>query len=111
LAEQSIVPHDTMLYDVKKIKAVIKNKLGFEPLMVCYTKRDSDIQYFSQMQICFNKNYELTECSVESVELVGIMFDNEPEEIPCVDDIPISYPTIKPQSLLDEKIMHEFFGL
>ena len=112
LAEQSIVPNDTMLYDVKKIKEVVKNKLNVEPLLVCYTKRDSDVQYLSQMQICLDKNYKLTECSVESVGLAGIMFNNEPEEVPCVDDLPISYPTIKPQSVwVDEKTMFDFFGL
>lgn len=100
-----------MLYDVKKIKAAIKNKLNVEPLLVCYTKRDSDIQYFSQMQICFDKKYQLTECSVDSVELVEIMFNNEPLEVPCADDVPISYPTIKPQAWRDEKIAHDFFGL
>ena len=97
LAEESIIPHDTMLYDVKKIKSIIKNKLKVEPLLVCYMRRDSDIQWLSQMQICFDKQYQLIDCSKESVELVQIMVSNDPQETECSDDMPVLYPTIKPE--------------
>jgi hypothetical protein len=94
-----------MLYDMKKIKNAIVTKLNVEPLLVCYLRRDEKIQYFSQMQICFDKQYGLIDCSRKAVEMVHIMTNNDPQETECVDYLPVSYPVIKP-SMWGKKMEH-----
>ena len=91
----SIVPDDTLLVDLGKIKNAIKSVLKVEPMIVCFVLKDSDIQYLSQMQVCLSKHFELVDCQFEAIELAMIMKDNEPQEIQCQPDVPIHYPTIK----------------
>lgn len=89
-----IVPDDTLLYDLDKIKYAIKSVLNVEPMIVCYILKDSDVQYLSQMQICLSKEFELVDCAFQAVELVNIMVDNEPQETQCQHTMPVHYPTI-----------------
>ena len=95
LRASGVVPDDTMLYDLDKIRYAIKSVLNVEPLIVCYVLKDSDVQYLSQMQICITKDFELVDCAVEFVEIVKISVDNTPQEIECQPGIPVHYPTIK----------------
>lgn len=95
LKANGIVPDDTLLYDLDKIKYAIKSVLNVEPMIVCYILKDSDVQYLSQMQICLSKQFELVDCAFEAVELVNIVVDNTPQETQCQQGIPIHYPTIR----------------
>jgi len=94
LSQLSIVPSDTLLYDANKIRFAIKSILKVDPMLVCYVLKDSDVQYFSQMQVCLSKDFELVDCSFQAVELANIVVDNEPQETQCQDSMPIHYPTI-----------------
>jgi ribonuclease T2 len=94
LSQLSIVPSDTLLYDTNKIRFAIKNILKVEPLLVCYVLKDSEVQYFSQMQVCLSKDFQLVDCSFQAVEFANIVVDNEPQETQCQDSMPIHYPTI-----------------
>lgn len=64
-------------------------------MIVCYVLKDSDVQYLSQMQVCLNKQFQLVDCAFEAIELITIMSDNEPQQIECLPNMPIHYPTIK----------------
>lgn len=70
-------------------------------MLVCFIEKNSTIQYLSQMQVCFDKQYNLIECSNNSVEIVKIMTDKiaSIQEMECQDDLPVSYPVIKPTLL------------
>ena len=90
-----VEPDDTLLYDVGKIRHVIKSLMGVEPMIVCFVLKDSDVQYLSQMQICVNKEFELVDCEFLAVEQALIEVDNKPQEIQCQPNMPIHYPTIQ----------------
>jgi ribonuclease T2 len=96
LKGNSIVPDDTILYDLDKIKHTINSVLGVEPMLVCFILRDSDVQYLSQMQICLSKEFELVDCAFEAVELVNIAVDNQPQETQCQHGLPVHYAKIRP---------------
>ena len=95
LKASNIVPDDVNLYDLSKIKDAIKTVLNVEPMIVCYILKDSNVQYLSQMQVCLDKSFELTDCAFEAVELVNIARDNTPQETQCQDALPVHYPKIK----------------
>ena len=92
LERYSIVPDDTLLIDLGKIKNAIKSVLKVEPMIVCFVLKDSDIQYLSQMQVCMSKQFELVDCLFEPDKILD---SNKAQEIQCQPDIPIIYPTIK----------------
>ena len=54
LKGSNIIPDDTLLYDLDKIKYAIKSVLNVEPMVVCYVLKDSHVQYLAQMQICLS---------------------------------------------------------
>jgi ribonuclease T2 len=95
LEKSGIEPDDTFLYDLSKLKQAVQKVLNVEPYAVCYVLRDSDVQYLSQMNICFDKQMQLIECSRETLEIVKVDSDNEPQEIECQSGLPVHYPTIR----------------
>jgi ribonuclease T2 len=100
LEASSIQPDDTLMYDLDRIKTAITKVLNVEPYVVCYVLRDSNVQYLSQMQICLTKEFELTDCSPETLEMTRIFkmdknIKEAPQETQCEDGLPIHYPTIK----------------
>lgn len=95
LKKSAIVPDDTLLYDIDKIRYAIKKELKVEPMIVCYILKDSDVQYLSQMQVCLSKQFELVDCEFQAVELVNITKSNVPQETQCQPGMPVHYPTIK----------------
>jgi len=110
---KSIVPDDTLLLDVDKVKNAIRSQLNVEPMLVCYVLKDSDIQYLSQMQICLSKSFELVDCQFEAIELAKIMRDNQAQEIECQPGMPVHYPTIHYALSLPffrNKLQHERHG-
>lgn len=106
LKKFNIEPNDSLLYDLEKLKNSIISYFKVEPLIVCYVLKESDIQYLSQMQICFNKSFELVDCEFKAVELAKIAFDNSAQEIQCQPNIPIHYPTIKYSTRLLQKLQN-----
>jgi hypothetical protein len=98
LESSGIVPDDHKLYTVDNIKSSVKLRLGVSPIPVCFIEKNLDIQYLSQMQVCFDKTLSLIECSTDVVELVKILTDDEPQQTTCLPNLPISYPTIKPKA-------------
>ena len=44
LKASSILPDDSLLYDVDKIKSAISSVLNVEPYLECYVLRDSNVQ-------------------------------------------------------------------
>lgn len=95
LAEANIIPSDTLLYSLDNILNAIQAKLGVRPLTTCFIQKDSNIQIFSQMQICFDKDFSLIDCRDQVLELAKIAVDNTPQETGCSHTRPISYPIIK----------------
>ena len=95
LAGAGITPDDTQMYDLEKIRFALQSTLGVTPFLVCYVEKDADLQYFSQMQICLSKQFELVDCATEAVEPALIMKDNQAQETQCQNGIPVHYPTIK----------------
>jgi ribonuclease T2 len=95
LAEAKIIPSDTLLYSLDNIISAVQAKLGVRPLATCYIQKDSNIQIFSQMQICFDKEFNLIDCRDQVLELTKIFVDNTPQETGCSSTRPVSYPTIK----------------
>lgn len=105
LKGSNIVPDDTLLYDLNKIKYAIKSVLGVEPLVTCYVLRDSNVQYLSQMQFCLSKQFELIECEIDSINLIKLAIDKTPEETHCQQGLPIHYPTFHYSKLIEELIV------
>jgi ribonuclease T2 len=95
LKAHSIIPDDTVLYDLNKIEYAIESVMNVKPLLTCYILKDSDVQYFSQMQICLSKEFELVDCATIAVEPALIKKDNSAQETTCQPNIPVHYPTIK----------------
>lgn len=95
LQASGIVPDDTILYDLNKIEHAVQSVMNVKPMMVCYILKDSDVQYFSQMQVCVSKSFELVDCATKAVEPSVITKNNEPQETQCSYNIPVHYPTIK----------------
>jgi ribonuclease I len=91
----SVVPDDTILYDVSKIENAVKSKLNVVPWLTCYILKDSKVQYLSQMQICMDIKFQIIECNDAWVELSMIQYDNTPQETKCNPNLPIHYPTLK----------------
>jgi ribonuclease T2 len=95
LAGANVVPDDTIMYDLDKIESAITKTLGIRPLLTCYVEKDADVQYFSQMQICISKQFELVDCQTLAVEPALIARDNSAQETTCQRGMPVHYPTIK----------------
>lgn len=104
LKANGIVPDDTILYDLEKIKYAITSVLNVQPMIVCFILKDSDVQYLSQMQVCLSKQFELVDCAFEAVELVNIVRDNTPQETQCQPNLPIHYPTIRYSKIVQNSI-------
>jgi len=97
LKGSDIIPDDSVVYDLDKIKYAIKSVLGVTPGVICYVQHGSTKQYLSQMQICLSKDNEQTECQneYESIDMLEIMSGNKVHQTDCINGVPVVYPTIE----------------
>ena len=93
LNDSSIVADDAKDYDLSAIKAAIRQVTGVEPLVECY--RSGDVQYIVEMQICLSKTFAPIECGSSKAGLRKKRNTHTQSESPCVNGLPVRYPTIK----------------
>lgn len=94
MKDSGVIPDDTLLYDLDKIIHAIQLKLNVLPQLTCYILKESEVQYLSQLQLCFSKDFKLIECSEAAVEMGLIKNSNAPQQTHCQPGLPIHYPTI-----------------
>lgn len=110
LKANEIVPDDDKTYDLTNLKQSVKSLLNVTPFAVCYWDKEKNVQYLSQMQICLSKEFDLVECKSGHVDMLELRpsqslvkghsqvpknNNNDVVEIPCHDNLPIHYPSIK----------------
>lgn len=100
LKANAIVPDDTVLYDLDKIKKAIKDALNVDPILECYVLKNLDVQYLSQMQVCLSKSFQLIDCNENQSTSNAVPSKNTPQETRCQHGLPIHYPTFHYSTLV-----------
>jgi hypothetical protein len=95
LEASGIIPDDKKVYALDDIKNAIGSRLGASPLVYCFVEKKRDVQYLSEIQICFDEKLQLIECWE-----IAFTSENRTEKVnnylkKCVLDFPILYTKIK----------------
>lgn len=88
-------------HGVNEFHSAVKSSLNVNPVIQCFKENENnDVQYLSEIRICFNKQLELVDCTLSSLRLsTSTSFSNTDNIISnCNRSQPILYPSVLTQN-------------